>query len=61
MGLTRTDWSVAITTTPPELSHGFVARVNLTGSGKPNTNTRKAPVKPAYALPEVSGIAVPAL
>ena len=43
------------------LSHGFVARVNLTGSGKPNTNTPKAPVKPAYALPEVSGIAVPAL
>ena len=39
------------------LSHGFVARVNLTGSG----NTRKAPVKPAYTLPEVSGIAVPAL
>jgi hypothetical protein len=44
------------------LSHGFVAMVNLTVSAKPNTNTRKAPVKPAYALPEeVSGIAVPAL
>jgi len=45
------------------LSHGFVARVNVTGSGsgKPNTNTQKAPVKPAYALPEVSGIAAPAL
>jgi uncharacterized membrane protein len=43
------------------LSHGFVARVNVRGSGKPNTNTQKAPVKPAYALPEVSGIAVPAL
>ena len=43
------------------LSHGFVAKVNLTGSGKPNTNTQKAPVKPAYALPEVSGIAMPAL
>lgn len=43
------------------LSHGFVARVNLTGSGKPNTNTWMAPVKPAYASPEVSGIAVPAL
>ena len=43
------------------VSHGFVAKVNLTGSGKPNTNTHKAPVKPAYALPEVSGIAMPAL
>jgi uncharacterized membrane protein len=43
------------------VSHGFVARVNLTASGKPNINTRKAPVKPAYALPKVSGIAVPAL
>jgi hypothetical protein len=43
------------------LSHGFVAVVNLTGSDKPNTNTRTAPMKPAYALPEVSGIAVPAL
>jgi hypothetical protein len=43
------------------LSHGFVAKVNLTGSGKPNINTRKAPVKPAYALPEGSGIVVPAL
>ena len=43
------------------VSHGFVAKVNLTGSGKPNTNKRMAPVKPAYALPEVSGIAMPAL
>ena len=43
------------------VSHGFVAQVNLTGSGKPNTNKWMAPVKPAYALPEVSGIAVPAL
>jgi hypothetical protein len=43
------------------VSHGFVARVNLTASGKPNTNTRKAPVKPAYTLPKVSGIALPAL
>jgi hypothetical protein len=43
------------------VSHGFVARVTVTGSGKPNTNTPKAPVKPAYALPEVPGIAVPAL
>ena len=33
------------------VSHGFVARVNLTGSGKPNTNAPMAPVKPAYALP----------
>jgi hypothetical protein len=24
------------------IAHGFVARVNLTGSGKPNSNTRKA-------------------
>jgi len=43
------------------VSHGFVARVNVTASAKPNTNMQKAPVKPAYALPEVSGIAVPAL
>ncbi len=43
------------------VSHGFVARVNLTGSGKPNTNKSIVPVQPAYALPEVSGIAVPAL
>ena len=43
------------------LNHGFVARVNLTGSDKSNTNMRKALVKPAYALPEVSGIALPAL
>ena len=43
------------------LGHGFVLRVNLTASGRPNVNTQKAPVKPAYALPEVSGIAVPAL
>ena len=43
------------------VSHGFVAKVNLAGNGKPNTNTRKAPVKPAYVLPEVSGIAMPAL
>lgn len=46
------------------VSHGFVAMVNLTASGKPNANTpntRKAPVKPAYALPEVPGIVVPAL
>ena len=42
-------------------SHGFVARVNVTASGKPNTNTRTAPVKPAYSLPKVPGIAVPAL
>ncbi len=41
--------------------HGFVARVNLTGSRKPNTDKRKAPVKPVYALPHVSGIAEPAL
>ena len=33
------------------VSHGFVGRVNLTGSGKPNSNMRKAPVKPADALP----------
>jgi len=38
-----------------------VAKVNLTGSGKPNMNPTKAPVKPAYALPEVRGIAGPAL
>ena len=43
------------------VSHGFVARVNLTGSGKPNTNAPMAPVKPAYALPQVPGIAMPAL
>ena len=43
------------------VSHGFVAKVNLTGSGKPNMNPPKAPVKPAYALPEVRGIAAPAL
>jgi hypothetical protein len=43
------------------LNHGFVARVNLTGSDKSNTNTRKALVKPAYDLIEVSGIALPAL
>jgi hypothetical protein len=46
---------------PAGISHGFVARVNLTGSGKPSTNTQNAPVKPAYALPQVSGIAMPAL
>jgi hypothetical protein len=43
------------------ISHGFVARVNVTQSGNPNTNSRKAPVKPAYSLPEAPGIAVPAL
>ena len=43
------------------VSHGFVAKVNLTRSGKPDTTARKTPVKPAYALPEVPGIAVPAL
>src|SRR5437016_219234 len=41
--------------------HGFVARVNVTDSGKPNINTPKAPVKPANTLAKVSGIAVPAL
>ena len=43
------------------VSHGFVLKVNLTASGKPNTNKWMAPVKPAYALPEASGIAAPAL
>jgi hypothetical protein len=43
------------------ISHGLVARVDVTSSGKPNTNTLMAPVKPAYTLPEVPGIAVPAL
>jgi len=43
------------------VSHGFVAKVNLTGSGKRNINKWMVPVHPAYALPEVSGIAVPAL
>ena len=43
------------------LAHGLAARVNLTGSGKPHTNKWTSPVKPAYALPEASGIAVPAL
>ena len=43
------------------VAHGFVARVNVTASGKPNMNPPKAPVKPASALPEVSGIAGPAL
>ncbi len=43
------------------VSHGFVARVNLTSSGKPNTNAWMAPVKPAYTVPKVPGIAVPAL
>ena len=41
--------------------HGFVARVNLTTSGKPNTNGLMVPVKPSYTLPEMSGIALPAL
>ena len=43
------------------ISHGFVARVNLTGSGKPNTNGPVTPVKRAYSLPEVPGIVMPAL
>ena len=43
------------------LSHGFVGRVNVTSNGKPNTNLQEVPVKPAYALPEVPGITVPAL
>jgi hypothetical protein len=43
------------------ITHGFVARVNLTASGAPNTNTGVIPVKPAYVLPELSRIAVPAL
>jgi len=43
------------------VSHGFVARVNLTNSGKPHTNRQGAPVKPAYELPQVAGIAMPAL
>jgi len=43
------------------LSHGFVLKVNLASSGKPNTNTWVTPVKPAYALPEVSGVAMPVL
>jgi hypothetical protein len=43
------------------LAHGFVARANLTGSGKPNMNKWTAPVKPAYTLPQIPGIALPAL
>ena len=43
------------------VAHGFVASVNLTGSGKPNINKWTPPVKPAYTVPKVSGIAVPAL
>ncbi len=43
------------------LGHGFVLRVNLTANGKANTNAGMAPVKPAYDMPEVSGIALPAL
>jgi len=43
------------------LSHGFVARVNLTNSSKPNINPQIGPVKPAYTLPEVPGIVLPAL
>ncbi len=43
------------------LGHGFVAMVNLTASGRPNVNPQKAPVKPAYALPVISGIAAPVL
>lgn len=43
------------------ISHGFVGMVNLTSRGERNTNLQMAPVKPAYALPESRGIAVPAL
>ncbi len=43
------------------VSHGFVARVNVTASGKPNMNTRTVPVKPIYALPQIPGISVPVL
>ena len=43
------------------LGHGFVARVNLTGTAQPATKFSGAPVKPAYALPELPGIAAPAL
>jgi hypothetical protein len=43
------------------VAHGLVVRVNLTAGGKPNTNTWTAPVKPAYTLPKVPGIALPAL
>jgi len=42
------------------VSHGFVARVNVTNSGKPNTNPWEVPVKSAYLLPEVSGMVMPA-
>jgi hypothetical protein len=43
------------------ISHGFVARVNLMANGKPNMNGPVTPVQPAYSLPKVRGIAMPAL
>jgi len=43
------------------VSHGFVARVNVTQNGRPNMNPPKPRVTPAYALPELPGIATPSL
>ncbi len=43
------------------VSHGFVARVTVTGTGKSHANKRTVPVKPAYALPKVPGLELPAL
>ncbi len=42
-------------------AHGFVARLDLKGTSKPNTNTPVIPVKPAYRVPEMLRTAVPAL
>jgi hypothetical protein len=41
------------------ISHGFVARVNVTASGKPNMNILHLPVKPLYTPPKVPGMSVP--
>ena len=60
-GINKNGWVCGYYNDAAGVSHGFVAQVNLAGNGKPNTNTQKAPVKPAYVLPEVSGIAAPAL
>jgi len=60
-GINKNGWVCGYYNDAAGVSHGFVARVNITVSGKPSTNLQEVPVKPAYALPEVPGITVPAL
>ena len=43
------------------IGHGFVGRVENTGTSGPSTNMPVVPVKPAYRLPEIAGMVMPAL